>query len=333
MMEGGRAGYILKVLLARGHCLKTRFEKASMRVLRVFDPWKSPLCTCPFKYSLHPYTGCSHFCLYCYATSYIGRKPSVPKNRFLDALKTDLLKVKQGSIIELSTSSDPYPPIEEWVELTRNTLTLLLEHGMRVLITTKSYLVRRDVDILSKTPSAVMITITTLNRGVSRILEPDAPSPEDRLEAIRYLKDHGIPVGARIDPVIPGVNDDPLELKDLVDAIVDAGAQHIVTSTYKARGDSLKRLSQAFKDKSLASLYKEKGEIVHGSIYLPKNERARLLQPVISRAVERGITVATCREGLGAAFFKAPSCDGSHMIALRKKRVNSIESAGENSGA
>lgn len=300
--------------------LKTRSVKTSMRVLRVFDPWKSPLCTCPFKYSLHPYTGCSHFCPYCYATSYIGRKPSNPKNNFLAMLKTDLTKVEQGSIIELSTSSDPYPPVEAWAGLTRKTLILLHEHDMKMLITTKSHIVKRDVDILARAPAAVMITITTLNREISGRLEPGAPPLDKRLKTIQYLGEHGIPVGARIDPVIPGINDDPLELKELVDTVVDAGAQHIVTSTYKARWDSLKRLSQAFRDESLTTLYKESGEVLHGSIYLPKAERSRLLQPIITQAGVRKVTVATCREGLGAAFFKAPSCDGSHMITARKKK-------------
>ncbi|MEM2014385.1 MAG: radical SAM protein, partial [Desulfurococcaceae archaeon] len=57
-----------------------------LKVIREFDPWKSPLCTCPRKYSLHPYTGCDHSCLYCYATSYIRSRKSVPKKKFLEAL-------------------------------------------------------------------------------------------------------------------------------------------------------------------------------------------------------------------------------------------------------
>jgi DNA repair photolyase len=248
-------------------------------------------------------------------------------------LKTDLAKVEKGSLIELSTSSDPYPPIEEWVGLTRNTLLLLRVHGMKILITTKSRIVVRDVDIFSKSHAAVMITITTLDREVSRRLEPEASSPENRLRTVQYLKDHGVPVGVRIDPVIPGVNDDPFELKELVDAVVDAGAQHIVTSTYKAKWDSLGRLSQVFRDDSLVALYKRNGEVVHGSIYLPRAERARLLQPIMSRGVERGVTVATCRESLGSAFFRAPSCDGSHMIPSKRRRESLNERAGESSGA
>ncbi len=293
-----------------------------MRVLRKFDPWNSPFCTCPFKYSLHPYTGCSHFCLYCYATSYIGRRPSLPKKNFIENLRNDIRCISKG-VVELSSSSDPYPPIEMHIELTRKVLEILGENGFRILITTKSNIVVRDIDLLLKYPSAVMITITTLNKGVARVLEPGAPPPDKRIEVVKELRKAGIPVGVRIDPIIPMINDDPNELKELVDIVRDAGALQITTSTYKAKWDSLKRLQEAFPDiaNRLREMYVDSGEKIHGYMYLRQDIRQMLLKPVIEEAQRLGLYIATCREGPGVTIIRAPTCDGSGLIALHPNKT------------
>ncbi len=266
------------------------------------------MCTCPKKFSLQPYTGCPFSCLYCYATSYIKER-GVPKKNFLERLRRDLTKIPIGSIINLSTSSDPYPPLEGKLLLTRKAIELLVKSGMKVLITTKSDLVSRDWDLI-KIRGAVMITITTLDVEKAKALEPGAPSPLKRLEAIRELTSKGVRVGIRLDPVIPGVNDDPSEIEEVIREAKRAGAEHVVTSTYKAKPDNFKRMVSKFPH--LKEIYKN-AERVHGYLYLPKKYREKLLQPVVEAALRYGMTVATCREGLPQFFF-APSCDGSHMI-------------------
>jgi len=231
-------------------------------------------------------------------------------------VKSDLELIEKNAIIEMSSSSDPYPPVEEDLRLTRKTLELFAKYPVRVLITTKSNIVVRDIDLLSKIPSAVMITITTLDENIAKLIEPGAPSPSTRLKAIRDLSASGVPVGVRIDPVIPGVNSDEHLIAELVEKVRDAGAKHIVTSTYKAKWDSLHRLVQALPDmaSNLRNLYVHSGVRIHGYLYLPREMRERLLLPVIKAALKQGVTVATCREGLGQEFFKAPSCDGSHLV-------------------
>lgn len=287
-----------------------------MSVLRRFDPWNSPLCTCPFKYSLHPYTGCSHFCLYCYAASYIGRRPSTPKERFIERLKKDLERISVKGIVELSTSSDPYPPIELWMGLTRRSLEMLGKNGFKLLITTKSNIVVRDIDILARYPSSVMITITTLNTELARILEPGAPPPEKRIEAVEKLRSKGIPVGVRIDPVIPFINDNPVEISKLVKAVKEAGALQVTVSTYKAKWDSLRRLMNAFPQVSekLRGLYVGNSEFIHGYMYLSSEVRKSILSRVINEAVRSNLPVATCREGFPGSLTKASSCDGAGLI-------------------
>ncbi len=289
----------------------------AMRVLRRFDPWKSPLCTCPPKYSLHPYTGCSHFCLYCYASSYIGRKLSKPKDDFIKKLEKDLKLADKRLPVVLSTSSEPYPPVESSLKLTRETVKMLLERGFKVIIVSKSDLMIRDFDVFRLGRVTVSITITTLDPRLAKLIEPNAPEPSRRIKAIRELSRHGIPVSVRIDPVIYGLNDDPSSLKELVDAAVGAGALHIVASTYKVKPDNLARMSASFPD--LASkwrkLYFREGERMYGYRYLKKELRMRLLTSIVEEASKLGVTYATCREGLlTKKFFSSPSCDGSHLL-------------------
>ncbi len=200
--------------------------------------------------------------------------------------------------------------------LTRKTLEMLVSRRLKILITTKSDLVKRDSDLLLKTPSAVMITITTLDNSLSRRLEPGAPSPDKRLEALRELSEKGVPVGARIDPIIPGLNDDPYMLEELVEKIKEHGGKHIVTSTYKARPDNFSRMIQAFPElrNYWLRIYVEQGERLHGYLYLRRELRKKLLKPIVNASLSLGLTVATCREGLGPNYFKAPSCDGTHLI-------------------
>ncbi len=275
------------------------------------------MCTCPPKYSLHPYTGCSHFCLYCYATSYIGRRESKPKENFIRNLVRDLSSADRSLPVALSTSSDPYPPAEARLGLTREAIKVLLENRFRVIVVSKSDLVVRDLDIFKLGLVTVSLTITTLDPKLSKLIEPGAPEPRRRLEAVRKLSENGVPVSVRVDPVIWGLNDDPFELKELVDAVVEAGAVHIVTSTYKVKPDNIARMSATFPD--LASkwrrLYFREGERIEGYRYLKKRIRMKLLSPIVEEASRLGVTYATCREGLlTKRFFNAPSCDGTHLL-------------------
>ncbi len=289
-------------------------------VLTVFDPWNNPLCTCPFKYSLHPYTGCSHQCLYCYATSYIRVRKSIPKKNFIQRLLRDLERADPRILISMSNSSDPYPPEEKEYMLTRKTLEILLPRGFKVLVVTKGSLVSRDKDLLSKGNAAVTMTITTLDESLAKKLEPNAPPPHDRIRALRELIEHGVPVGVRVDPIIPYVNDDEEMIRELVETLASIGVGFIVTSTYKARPDNLKRMKEAFPEiaAKLDKLYRVEGTWIRGYWYLPLELRKKLLKPVIEAARRHGLEYATCREGLTSKeWFNARSCDGTHLIPLR----------------
>jgi DNA repair photolyase len=283
-------------------------------ILKSFDPWKSPLCTCPPKLSLNPYTGCPHGCLYCYAASYIPRFSQCrPKADLLKRLAREISKVEPGVLLTMANSSDPYPPEEKSLGLTRGCLEILGDWGMRVQVVTKSDLVCRDSDLLADMRATVSVTITTLEDNISRILEPGAPLPERRLKTIEHMRRLKVPVSVRIDPVIPGINES--EIEDLAIAACSRGAQHIISSSYKASPESLRKLASLFPTQTLRlrALFKEGGRVGR-SMYLPREEREKLMRRVEEAARRRGITFSTCREG--TLSKGVVSCDGSHLIGI-----------------
>jgi len=281
-------------------------------ILRPFDPWKSQLCTCPPKLSLNPYTGCTHGCLYCYASSYIPRfEECRPKRDLHKHLAREILKIGPGVFVAMSNSSDPYPPKEEELRLSRGCLEILKNRKIPVQIVTKSHLVAQDAHILADMNACVAITVTTLDDSVCRRLEPGAPHPKERILALAHLAEAGIPTSARIDPVIPGINDK--EIEDLVTAIGQAGAKHITSSTFKARPGSLKKIISVFPDEcaGLERLF-DRGNRVAGSMYLPLEIREKMMDNVRRNAKRAGLTFSSCREG--SCLTYGINCDGSHLL-------------------
>lgn len=287
-----------------------------MSYVRPFDPWRATsLCTCPFKYTVNPYTGCAHRCLYCYASSYIrGFFNSRPKRDFPRVVARDLKRVPEGSIINVSSSSDPYQPLELEYGYTR--LLLEMAAGKYVIeVVTKSDLVARDADLLAKGPSVLSVTVTTLDANLAARLEPGAPPPSRRLKAVRRLSEAGVPVIVRLDPLIPGLNDSLETMREVLEAAAAAGAKHVVASTYKAKPDSLRRLTAAFPEiiPKLRELYVEGGERIHGYFYAAKSWRLKTLSEVREVAHRLGLTYAVCREGFPQLIDAGVSCDGTHL--------------------
>jgi len=286
-------------------------------VIREFDPWGDPLCTCPKKYGFNPYTGCPHRCIYCYITSYIPRafECRVKKNLIV-RVERDLKRIDKRRIISMSNSSDPYPPMEAKLKLTRACLELFSREGCRVQVVTKSDLVTRDIDMLLQLSSVVSFTITTLKRNLSRKLEPLAPPPKRRLKAVQKLSSADVPVSLRLDPIIPGLND--VEIDRIVEAVASVGAKHVTSSTFKPRPDGWHRFQRVFPETAtkLTPLYFEQGKRHHNSWYLPREVRLELMKRIRETCTAHGLTFASCREGLQELTTGA-SCDGSHLISRK----------------
>jgi len=193
----------------------------------------------PFDRSINPYRGCEHGCIYCFARpshAWLGYSPGLDfetkilaKPEAASLLRKELArKAYKPEPIALGTNTDPYQPLERRLEITRGILEVLKETRHPFTIVTKSNMVLRDLDILA--PMArenlvrVMISLTTLDRGLARVMEPRAPTPERRLEALRTLNAAGVPAGVLTAPVIPAIND--AELEALLEAAARAGARH-----------------------------------------------------------------------------------------------------------
>jgi DNA repair photolyase len=281
-----------------------------------FDPWRSSLCTCPPKLTFNPYSGCDHACVYCYASSYIPQFANCrPKKDLPRRLEQEAAKLK-GEILSIANSSDPYPHMETETGLTRKCLKILSQHNCRIQIITKSNLVTRDTDVLSKVPCTVALTITTDDENTTKLMEPHAPLPTERLKAVETLTRKGIPMSVRVDPVIPFVNDNP---EKLIATLAAIGVKHVTTSTYKVKPDNWKRLKAAMPQvaEKLAPLYFEHGEKRAGYMLLSTDLRFKLLKNIRCLAVENRMKFGVCREGL--AQLNTAACDGSWLMPERQR--------------
>jgi DNA repair photolyase len=232
----------------------------------------------------------------------------------LEKLRNEAPKLK-GEIISLSNSSDPYPKAEQSTGLTRRCLEVLAESNCRLQIITKSNLVARDDDLLKRIPSTVAFTITTDDDQLAKVLEPNAPSPSQRLSAAEDLISQGIPVSVRIDPIIPTVNDQP---QKLIKTLAAMGIKHITTSTYKVKPDNWNRLSVAMPlvAEKLKHLYFKEGERVGGNILLPRDMRFKILKGIRDLADAEGLKFGCCREGFER--LNTAACDGSWLLPKAK---------------
>lgn len=193
----------------------------------------------PFEVSLNPYRGCEHGCVYCYARpthEYLGLSAGLDFETriFVKEDAPALLREEledpswEPKPVAMSGVTDPYQPAERRLEITRGCLEVLAEFRNPVGIVTKSRLVTRDRDLLAELAehdaARVNVSVTTLDEDLKVKMEPRAPAPGRRLDAIEQLAGAGVPVGVLVAPVIPGLTDH--EIPEILSAVADAGASH-----------------------------------------------------------------------------------------------------------
>ena len=192
-----------------------------------------------FDRSINPYRGCEHGCVYCYARpthAYLGLSPGLDfeSKLFMKPNAPELLERELSApgyapkIIAIGTNTDPYQPIERRYKIMRGILEVLDRAGHPVGIVTKSTLVLRDLDILARMAKSdlvkVAISVTTLDAKLARTMEPRAPTPRRRLDALRQLVKAGVPASALVAPVIPAIND--AEIERILEAVAATGVRH-----------------------------------------------------------------------------------------------------------
>lgn len=186
-------------------------------------------------YNMNLYRGCQHGCIYCdtrsscYGIGDISRI-SVKRNA-LELLEAELAIKRGKATVGTGSMNDPYMPLEKQLGLTRGALELLAKYHFPVHVITKGNLITRDADLLkdiSRTYAAVSFTITTADDELARKLEPLAPPPSTRFEAMKELADRGIYTGVTMMPVLPFINDSIEDVEEVVEKAAEAGASYIL---------------------------------------------------------------------------------------------------------
>jgi DNA repair photolyase len=206
-----------------------------------------------FTYSINPYRGCEHGCIYCYARpghEYFGLSSGLDFETKIFAkpdaavlLRKELLAPKwKGDLIAISGVTDCYQPLERKLGITRSCLKVLLEFRNPTALITKNHLITRDVDILAEMAAydgvGVSISVTSLRNEIQSVMEPRTSVPARRLKAIETLAKAGVPVNVMVAPVVPGLTDH--EIPAILQAARDAGA--------RAAGYIMLRLPYAVKE-------------------------------------------------------------------------------------
>ena len=199
----------------------------------------------PFDWSINPYRGCEYGCKYCYArfTHEFMERPDpalfereiYAKDWDESGFRQELNSVRAGQIIGIGTATDPYQPAEKKFRRTRRLLEALRPlTGTSLFVTTKSDLVSRDVDVLSALGESneirVTLTVTTMDRDLARLIEPFAPRPDLRMQAVAELARAGVAVGVIANPVLPLITDSEENLECVARAAKAAGADQFGAS-------------------------------------------------------------------------------------------------------
>jgi DNA repair photolyase len=291
----------------------------------------------PFDWTLNPYRGCEHGCIYCFARpyhEYLGFSCGLDFETKLMA-KPDAAKLLREELasphwkpepIVMSASTDIYQPIEHQMRIARQCLEVMADCGQPVTTMTKSALVLRDTDLWSRmaemNTGRVTITLVTLDADLAQKLEPRASSPAGRLRAIRELTAAGVPVTVNIAPIIPGLTD--VELPKILQAVADAGARRaawvLLRLPYQLKDlflDWLQRSVPPERAKKVESLIRQARG---GKLYDATKDRRRGRGPLVDQ-IAQSFDVFTRKYGLNrdirplsTAHFRHPDVSGQMRL-------------------
>jgi DNA repair photolyase len=251
----------------------------------------------PWGWTINPYRGCTHACAYCFArptheflefgagTDF--EREIVVKVNVPEVLRAELSRSSwKGEHVALGTNTDPYQWVEGRYELMRGIWQALRDRANPCSVLTKSPLLTRDIDLMlqiaERTQFTAYLSVPTIDECAWRESEPRTPSPRARLNALTQLAEAGLDVGVVIAPLMPGINDSPEQIEEIVTAALDAGAESIDALPLHLRGST--------KDVFLAWLRATRPELVerYDALYgagseMRRDEQRRLLELVKPR--------------------------------------------------
>jgi len=263
-----------------------------------------PESVVPFRYTINPYRGCSHGCVYCFARpthDYLGlgigedfERKIVVKINAVERLRAELRAPRwAGDHIAMGTNTDPYQHAEGKYHLTKGIVETLSAARNPFSILTKSTLILRDAALLAeasrRTEVAVSFSVGTLDRSVWRLTEPGTPPPERRVEALRRLTELGIPCGVLVAPVLPGLSDSEEQLTEVVEACAAAGAVSIGGVALHLRGTVRQHYLDWLQGARPDLVTLHRGRFRRGA-YQEDAERERIEAIVRSAARRSGVT-------------------------------------------
>ncbi|HTA13521.1 MAG TPA: radical SAM protein, partial [Solirubrobacteraceae bacterium] len=282
--------------------LDMRFYEVRARSVLNRVPGKSRM---PFRWTINPYRGCSHACVYCFARPthrYLGfdagrdfEREIVVKVNAPEVLRTELARPSwRGEHVALGTNTDPYQWVEGRYRLMEGIWEALRDAaggtGNPCSVLTKSPLLLRDLPLMlqiaERTAISASLSIPTLDERAWRATEPHTPSPRARLEAVAELNRAGIPTGILIAPLMPGVNDAPHQLEPLLQGAIDAGATSIGGVALHLRSE----VRDVFMDwlrTQRPDLVERYEQLYRRGAYAPADERKRLASLIRSRGPGR----------------------------------------------
>jgi len=311
-----------------------RTHVSEERAGRVITYNRSP--DLPFDRSINPYRGCEHGCVYCFARpthAWLGLSPGLDFETRLIArpdapARLDAELRARGyrvAPIAIGTNTDPYQPIERQYGIARGCLEVLSRFNHPVAVVTKGTLIERDIDLLADMAARglakVGISVTTLDAGLARLLEPRAPAPERRLDTVRRLTEAGVPVRLMVSPVVPALTDHEIE------AILAAGHEAGAEAASWIMLRLPREVSDLFRD-WLARHYPDRAgrvmnrlrEMHGGRDYSADWHRRMRGQGVHARMIARRFDLAARRLGLDAGqpdlrcdLFEVPLARGAQM--------------------
>ncbi len=286
-----------------------------------------------FEYSLNPYRGCEHGCIYCYARpthEYLGFSAGLDfesrilvKERAPELLRAALRSPRwKPQVIVLSGVTDPYQPVERRLRITRRCLEVLAEFRNPAAIITKNGLVTRDLDLLRQLDRfdacAVYISITSVSASLSARMEPRASTPRRRFEALRALSAAGIPCGVMAAPIIPGLNDD--QIPAILETAAEAGARRagyiLLRLPHGLRGLFSDWLATHFPDRRDRVLNRLR-EARDGNLNDPRFHRR--MRGGGEYAAQIGRLFETACRRLGLADGRSDRSDGLSTAAFRRR--------------
>jgi DNA repair photolyase len=225
----------------------------------------------PFRWGANTYRGCEHNCVYCnarYTHEFLGlptgefSQKIIVKDNATEILDKEFSREKWRKMtVNLATVTDPYQQAESKFNITRDALDVFLKHHNPLILSTKSALVLRDLEVLKEIAHTgflnVVVSLSTLNEDLRKKIEPNVASVEARLKVIQQLHEEGITVGVAVIPLLPHISDDEKNLDSLLKAVSDKGADYVITDLLNLRGEARGRFMEflAAYDPSLIPSY------------------------------------------------------------------------------